>query len=356
VALAGCGKAPEPQFQVNLEGRDPQTATAQQVAAVREALEQLFGTPERPAVPAGVPLSLERLAAAAGPVGGQANGRQFGLYRRYCTCCHGVSGTGAGPAAGSLDPYPRDYRNGVFKYTSTCDGGKPTDDDLERTLLRGIPGTAMPSFAKLSPAQIAALVEYVKYLSIRGQTELVVVQLAVDENEPLPLDGDLVRKEALLPAVESWDNTRRLRLEVWPPSRPDPSTPQALAASVAKGREVYRGKAAQCLKCHGPEGRGDGEEGELYDAWNKPKKGATPQETRNFAARFALPIQPLRPRNFHAGIFRGGNGPQDLYLRICVGIKGTPMPVAGPGKSSGGALSPAEMWSLVDYVRSLSEQ
>ena len=39
----------------------------------------------------------------------------------------------------------------------------------------GVPGTAMPSFDLLPDAQIKALVEYVKYLSMRGQTEIGLI-------------------------------------------------------------------------------------------------------------------------------------------------------------------------------------
>ena len=55
-----------------------------------------------------------------------------------------IVGDGAGPAAAVLDPYPRDFRNGLFKYTSTAGGAKPLREDLLRTLQQGIPGTAMP--------------------------------------------------------------------------------------------------------------------------------------------------------------------------------------------------------------------
>ena len=43
------------------------------------------------------------------------------------------------PAAAVLEPYPRDYRRGVFKYTSTRAGAKPIRKDLQRTLYRGVP-------------------------------------------------------------------------------------------------------------------------------------------------------------------------------------------------------------------------
>ena len=41
------------------------------------------------------------------------------LYMQHCLHCHGVSGDGAGPTAKFLNPRPRDYRQGIFKFKST---------------------------------------------------------------------------------------------------------------------------------------------------------------------------------------------------------------------------------------------
>jgi mono/diheme cytochrome c family protein len=135
-------------------------------------------------------------------------------------------------------------------------------------------------------------------------------------------------------------------------------TPEDLAASIAKGRELYASKDAQCVKCHGPNGDGNGEEKELYDDWNKPKKGVTPEQTAELQRLYTLPIQQLRPRDFRQGNFRGGIGPGGLYLycRIYAGIKGTPMPGAGPAPGSQGVMTPEEIWHVVDFIRSLSRK
>ena len=72
----------------------------------------------------------------------------YALYRRNCLHCHGVSGAGDGPTAPFLYPTPRDYRRGIFKFTSTPYMKPPHRDDLRRTIKNGLHGTSMPSFSR----------------------------------------------------------------------------------------------------------------------------------------------------------------------------------------------------------------
>ncbi len=297
---------------------------------------------------------------AAGPIGSDAADRPWGLYRKHCLACHGLSGDGAGANAADLDPYPRDFRNGVFKYTSTAGAAKPLRDDLNRTLRSGIPGTAMPSLAKLPGEQINSLVEYVKYLSIRGETEQYLLQTVVDEHAALPLDEGKVLADGVRPAAKSWDQPADVSLV--PPPAPCADTLDQLSVSIDRGRELFRTMGAQCFLCHGWTGKGDGQRTDLYDDWNKRKIGDCPDFHDNengtvpFTARFQLPLQSLPARNLTEGVFHGGDRPIDLYRRISVGIKGTPMPAAGPAPGRKGALSPEDIWHVVNYVRSLSKE
>ncbi len=358
-SAAGCGWNRPPEFELNLEGRPRNSVPKERREAIAKMLHRLFGTPDQPKAPDGAGLDAALLAMAAGPVGGDAQGNQRGLFRRHCVTCHGVSGDGAGPSAALLDPYPRDFRRGLFKYTSTKAGIKPLASDLKGTLSRGVAGTAMPSFAQLAPNELDALIEYVKYLSIRGETERYLFEQVVDDEARLPLDKDQVLDEGVLPAARSWEAPERdPDLVVVAGTRPPVATPEQLAASIAKGRELYASKDAQCVKCHGPNGDGNGEEKELYDDWNKPKKGVTPEQTVELGRRYTLPIQEIRPRDFRQGNFRGGVGPGGLYLyyRVYAGIKGTPMPGVGPSPGSKGVMTPEEIWHVVDFVRSLSRR
>jgi mono/diheme cytochrome c family protein len=68
-------------------------------------------------------------AAAQGPGSGDAaKGKQ--VYSTYCTTCHGDNGDGQGPAGKALNPPPRDFTKGDFKF-----GDK--DEDLFKTISNG---------------------------------------------------------------------------------------------------------------------------------------------------------------------------------------------------------------------------
>ena len=103
---------------------------------------------------------------------------QYGkqLYMRHCMHCHGVTGDGRGPTARyirnhKLNPLPRDFRRGIFKFTSIKMREYARRDDLERTIRQGLPGTYMPSFLLLQDDELGAIIEYVRFLSMRGEFE-----------------------------------------------------------------------------------------------------------------------------------------------------------------------------------------
>jgi mono/diheme cytochrome c family protein len=460
VAVAGCMKTEAPRFRLNKEGPDLRQASSEQEQMIVDAMYAMFGTPDQPYdvnlfAESGLDIKKLRMAAGSAARSGPGESQRHGLYREHCAHCHGISGDGAGPTAAFLDPFPRDYRRGLFKFTSTASGKRPTSEDLKRTVVEGIPGTAMPSFALLPEDEVDALIEYVKYLAIRGETESFVYSLLVNDEEELT--RELLIDGALTPVLENWSEEELAVFEPRPPvtivadadndnalSReeaearfaenfaqfdadkdevldekeqmatdanadgkvdeieevanqawPDPflqaaadadgdkritrqegedrllawferadadgdgriDGPERLAASVAAGRVLFQdAQRAKCGDCHGPTGMGDGGQ-VIYDNWNDPKKEFKTEsgliDPNEIAEYWTLPIQRLRPRNLRQGTYRGGRRPLDIYRRIHVGIKGTPMPNLGPSETNRGALSPDEIWALVDFVRSL---
>ena len=179
LTFAACGPVEPPEFQFNAveqlkqerlfldEGETFPPSAREEVTSI---LRVLFGSPDQPRFPnpSSSVVDSERLDMAAGPVESDIDGTPHGLYREHCAHCHGISGDGAGSTAALLSPYPRDFRMGKFKFKSTPLRTPPTDQDLTRILHNGIPGSAMPSFRLLAEEEITALVDYVKYLSMRG--------------------------------------------------------------------------------------------------------------------------------------------------------------------------------------------
>lgn len=81
------------------------------------------------------------------------------LYGGQCATCHGANGGGDGPAAGALNPKPRNF--------TSADGWKfdRTPNLIFKTLTEGLPGTSMPPFAGLSAKDRWALVHFVRTLT-----------------------------------------------------------------------------------------------------------------------------------------------------------------------------------------------
>ena len=268
--VVGCTKSAPPQFKANLFEMVQQETPADQQQAIANILEAMFGTPDEPFVLPESGLDLTKIKLAAGPVWSDQVGAQRGLYRQHCVHCHGITGDGIGPTSEILNPYPRDYRPGKYKYKSTVRAAMPTDPDLERVLRQGVMGTAMPSFNLLAPSEVDALVEYVKYLSLRGQVESALIRAVAElgEGEKLPLDratlvGSDDQPGVFLTEVIKWREAKEAIVD--PPVRPEIT----LAQSISTGRELFYGAKANCVKCHGPTALGDGVTND-YDDWQKP--------------------------------------------------------------------------------------
>jgi mono/diheme cytochrome c family protein len=349
---AGCMPAPQPKFQLNTFEITKAELSSEQQSELATILTAMFGTPDDAFAFSDAGLDKKKLQLAAGPTSADAFGNQSGLFRRHCVHCHGITGDGAGPTAQFLRPYPRDYREGMFKFKSTERAAMPTRADLRRILMEGIPGTAMPSFRLLPDYEQDALVEYVMYLSMRGQTEIKLILEMADlgEDEKLDLTREFLVGGVLTSVSDLWKEAEEkvIRPDMAIAPKPDyEREPAEIAVSIAAGRELFYGAKANCVKCHGPSSLGDGQLTD-YDEWTKPfiEFAKTHPDVRP-ASLGLLPPRTIRPRNLRLGVYRGGSRPLDVFRRIYAGINGAPMPNGSP------ALSQQEIWQLVDYVRSL---
>ncbi len=296
--LSGCQRAQPPEFS---SSDAAQALPAEMRDAVRKELAVHVGTFLQPKL----------LAAAEDPHPSLSRGQA--VYQQRCEQCHGVSGDGKGIASEFLYPRPRDYRKGVFKFTSTPYGYRPQRDDLLKTVRQGIKGTSMPGFALLPESDQQAVVDYVIMLSRRGELESQIVDMADTDSA---VNAEDVQSE-LVPAVLSrW--TEADASEVFPASPP----PRFTSANVERGKIAFLTKG--CSKCHGEDGRGQTADNRGADAWGHQTRAA----------------------DLTSGMLHGGNRPIDIYRRIYNGINGTPM----PGFANVLKDNPETVWDLVSYV------
>lgn len=362
--LPGCS---EPRFIPNdlAAASFLQSVNAQEVRALaNDAADrtiELFGTPDSPKWPEELApiVDMEEVSRSAGAVGRAYDKVERGLYRKHCVQCHGISGDGMGPAASLLAPYPRDFRRGTFKFKSTPIGAKPTKADLVRILECGIPGTSMPSFAPLRNREefatdIEALVEYVIYLSVRGEVERRLIRLSANNEEPISEEMAILEAQKVVAAWKEAPDTV-------PPAIPIPElSGEELAASFERGKELFRSEKTACYRCHGNDGKGDGISQD-YDEWTKDwtiRVGIDPANKSEWKAM--KPFGALKPvlnrsRNLHLGALRGGAEISEIAKRIQLGIDGTPMPAATIADNAPNVLNTNEFQDLVRYVHSISK-
>ncbi|MBI1759077.1 MAG: c-type cytochrome [Actinobacteria bacterium] len=234
--LRGVPGTPMPSFAGRLSERDAWAA----VAFVRGFSPQvrLDRTPRSEPVPAGATALGDRVFAAS------------------CAGCHGAGGHGDGPAAASFAAPPRNLANRDWL------AGR-TDQQLRGTLMAGLPGTPMPSFANdLTAPEIDAVIGHLR-------------RLAGGSYRPNPMVG-------------------------W-------------------GEETFLG---YCASCHGVDGNGQGVAAGRLD----------PQ-----------------PRNFRNPMWMAGQTDAALAAAIRAGRPGTSMPAFGA------LLSDDEIARLTEYLRSFAQ-
>ncbi|MFO0956259.1 MAG: c-type cytochrome [Isosphaeraceae bacterium] len=277
------------------------------------------------------------------------------LYRRHCLQCHGVSGDGDGVTAPFLIPRPRDYRRGIFKFTSTGVGSKPTRDDLRKTILHGLPGTSMPPYETLmSAAEVEQVIDYVTFLSMRGEYEYRLIQEAkdLDDSDPNSLEDDIL-EEDLQFILNGWkDAPTRV---VMPEQPRTPVSPE----SLERGRKLFLGQTKeqlQCASCHGTRAKGDGPTWIDQATYNhyvynldtsrerfRKLEEVAKSKNKKWGDDWG---DPIRPANLNKRMYKGGLRPIDIFWRIRNGIGQEVMPAHAN-------LTADQVWDLVNLVLEL---
>ncbi len=105
--------------------------------------------------------------------------------------------------------------------------------------------------------------------------------------------------------------------------------PEQRNTNVADGKRLFA--EFGCIKCHGPEGKGDGPSAaELKDGHGRD---AAPYDLQRIALR-----RPSAP---------GDEPIEQIYMSLLTGLSGTPMPAYE------GAVPAADLWAVATYVQSI---
>jgi mono/diheme cytochrome c family protein len=162
----------------------------------------------------------------------------------------------------------------------------------------------MPNWSHLSESELTAVAAHVRRLGVDAVRAALERQVAAGQRTRGEAEATLLARTAPGPTIEV------------------PPEPQPSESRLRRGREIYR---EACVVCHG-------------------EQGATPFGTlmTDFDGNH------LPPTSLRHGVFKGGSEPEQLYLRVLRGMDGTAMP------GYQGAYGPDDLWSLVQYVQSLS--
>ena len=215
----------------------------------------------------------------------------------------------------------------------------------------------MPAFESLMSArEIEQVIDYVIFLSMRGETELGLIDEAAiaDENDAQAL-GTTTVQEIAKGVFNKWKAAETQVVN--PPIPRPPSTRE----SILRGRDLFlsrntTGNKVDCTSCHGPQAVGNGPSIVAPGrSSTTSSSAATPAPWPSGWRKYDDKTRelwktslddwgnPLRPANLNRGIYKGGRRPIDIYWRIAKGINGAKMPAHYPTLEPRADLGPGQL-------------
>ncbi|MBM4094221.1 MAG: cytochrome c, partial [Planctomycetes bacterium] len=185
--------------------------------------------------------------------------------------------------------------------------GNPAREDLRAVIREGVPGTSMTPLPTLSDTEVEQLVDIVVQMRRAGIRDQYIAMLEEDQE---PVD-----EHDVADVVETGSA----------PGEPVvvPEIPPPNPNSIAAGQALYVQQT--CHSCHGDAGTGD-----------------------DTAPVFDHRGLPSYPRDLVHDVFKGGNHAPSIYLRIRLGMPGTPHP-------ANVAVDEQQLIALVHYCLSLGK-
>jgi mono/diheme cytochrome c family protein len=230
-------------------------------------------------------------------------------YRHNCYACHGMKGDGHGPSALGLRPPPRNFTEGVFKFGGVAAGELPNDEDLIRTVKRGLDGTPMLAW-DIGDTERENIVQYIKTLSPKWKDE-----------KP---------GERIVPTEDPWKGKE--------------------AEALEKGKKLYH-VTARCATCHPHYIAPDALKGFYKELMEMDLTEFPPDMYRSQLRDTEYTVNgvviKILPIDFLFHRVKNGTSLEELYRSIASGIGGTAMPMWR------GSLPEEDLWALVHYVKSL---
>jgi mono/diheme cytochrome c family protein len=169
------------------------------------------------------------------------------LFAVNCASCHGADGYGNGPAAIALNPKPRNYHEGYWRY-----GGGVAR--IVQTITNGSPGTAMASFTNIPMEDRFALAHYVRTFAPKPEADkpedLAWLGPIGGSGAGQTPGGALGGPPKPGPTIPIELALRLLVQEAPPLGVPAVGTP---LSPDAPGAALF---GQRCASCHGPSGEG----------------------------------------------------------------------------------------------------
>lgn len=234
------------------------------------------------------------------------------VYKQNCQSCHGIHGDGLGTTGKIINPQPRNFTQGIFKFGTTL--GLPSDEDLSKIIQQGIRGTAMLPWS-LTENDLYSVIQYIKTFSKAWEG-------------PLP--------EKIIFAD-------------------DPYGPSKKQFAIEKGKELYH-TVTNCMICHKAYISKEEYKALVEDdslAHQPDFFLSKSQETEYYTFNKTTPQKSLPPDfTLHELRFLHTDSSLEeaIYKRLAVGVTGGSMP---PWKD---LIPDTEIYAIAYYVASLITQ